>query len=90
LAGDTEEGGLDMEIPVAGLMMGIALRPRVAAGWCSLRLAWLWKLGGGTKGGEAEFREKPGATVWGCWVGEDCGELLANEERSEALEMETN
>jgi hypothetical protein len=42
------------------------------------------------KAGEVELREKPGATVWGCWVGEDSGELLAREERSEALEMETN
>jgi hypothetical protein len=33
LAGDTEGGGLDMEMPVAGLMMGMALRARVAEGW---------------------------------------------------------
>lgn len=39
-AGDTEGGGLDMLMPVAGLMMGIALRPRVAAGWCSFKLEW--------------------------------------------------
>lgn len=31
-AGDTEGGGLAMEMPVAGLMIGMALRPRVAAG----------------------------------------------------------
>src|SRR5690625_4690209 len=37
-AGDTEGGGLDMEMPVAGLMMGMALRPRVAEGWWSLML----------------------------------------------------
>lgn len=67
LAGDTEGGGLDMVMPVAGLMMGMALRPRVAAGWCSL---WLvggempgWKLAGGMKGGDDELREKPGGTV---------------------------
>jgi hypothetical protein len=41
LAGDTDEGGLDMVMPVAGLMMGMALRPRVAAGWWSFRLGWL-------------------------------------------------
>lgn len=35
LAGGTDDGGLDMEIPVAGLTMGIALRPRGAAGCCS-------------------------------------------------------
>lgn len=33
LAGDNDNGGLDMEMPVAGLTMGIALRPRVAVGW---------------------------------------------------------
>ena len=33
LEGDTEDGGLDMEAPVAGFTIGIALRPRVAAGW---------------------------------------------------------
>jgi len=32
LAGDTDDGGLDMEMPVAGLTIGMALRPRVAAG----------------------------------------------------------
>jgi len=32
-AGDTEGGGLDMTPPVAGLMIGMALRERVAAGW---------------------------------------------------------
>jgi hypothetical protein len=31
-AGDTDGGGLDMEMPVAGLMIGMALRARVAAG----------------------------------------------------------
>lgn len=41
------------------------------------------------KGGEEVLREKPGATLWGCCVGEDWGELLAMEERSDALEMET-
>jgi hypothetical protein len=74
--------------PVAGLMMGIALRPRVAAGWCSFVLCCVWNVGG-TNGGDDELREKLGATVCGCWVGEDCGELLANEERSEALDIET-
>jgi hypothetical protein len=33
LAGETDGGGLDMVMPVAGLMMGMALRPRVAEGW---------------------------------------------------------
>jgi hypothetical protein len=42
------------------------------------------------KAGDVELREKPGATVLGCCVGEESGELLANEERSDALEMETN
>lgn len=87
--GDNDTGGLGMEMPVAGLTMGIALRPRAAEGWCSLKLeGWDWKLGG-TKGGDDELSEKAGATVWGCCVGEDSGELLASEERSEA-EMETS
>lgn len=41
-------------------------------------------------GGEVELSEKPGATVWGCCVGEESGELLASDERSEELEIETN
>jgi hypothetical protein len=41
------------------------------------------------KAGDVELREKPGATVLGCCVGEESGELLASEERSDALEMET-
>lgn len=67
-AGDTEGGGLDMVIPVVGLMMGMALpRVRVAAGWCSFRDedCWLWKVGG-TNAGEVELRENAGATVLGC------------------------
>ena len=32
LGGETEGGGLDMVRPLAGLMMGMALRVRVAAG----------------------------------------------------------
>lgn len=41
------------------------------------------------KAGDVELREKPGATVLGCWVGEESGELLAKEERSDELEIET-
>jgi hypothetical protein len=41
LAGDTDWGGLDMEMPVAGLMMGMALRARVAEGWWSF-MAGCW------------------------------------------------
>jgi hypothetical protein len=78
-----------MVMPVAGLMMGMALRPRVAEGWWSLRLdCWVWKLGG-MKAGEVELSEKPGATVLTCCVGEESGELLASEDRSDELEMET-
>jgi hypothetical protein len=62
LAGDTDGGGLDMEMPVSGLMMGMALRPRVAAGWWSFKLEWKLCMVGGTKEGEVELREKPGAT----------------------------
>jgi hypothetical protein len=90
-AGDTEGGGLDMVMPVVGLMMGMALpRARVAAGWCSFRDdCWLWKVGG-MKAGDVEFREKAGATVFGCCVGDASGEWLATDERSdEALWIET-
>lgn len=90
LAGDTEGGGLLIVAPVAGFTIGMALRPRVAAGWCNLRLeCWLWKAGG-TKGGEDELSEKAGATLWGCWVGDESGEVLASEDRSEALWMDTS
>jgi hypothetical protein len=41
------------------------------------------------KAGDVELREKPGATVLGCCVGEESGELLASEERSDALEIDT-
>jgi len=39
-AGDTDGGGLDMEMPVAGLIIGIALRARVAEGWWSFNVVW--------------------------------------------------
>ena len=80
-----------MLMRVAGLMIGIALRARVAEGWCNLSVAcWLWNAGG-MKAGEVELREKPGATMVGCCVGEDSGELLASEDRSEdALWMDTS
>lgn len=72
-----------MVTPVAGFMMGIALRVLVADGWWILRLeCWLWKVGG-MKGGDVELREKAGATVWGCCVGDDSGELPARDERSD-------
>lgn len=84
-----EGGGLAMVMPVRGLMMGMALRP-LAAGWCSLKLdCWLWREGGGMKEGEAELSEKPGVMDCGCCVGEDSGELLASEDRSDE-EMETS
>lgn len=69
--------------PLAGLMMGMAFRVRVAAGWWSFNVAccvW-WKVGG-TKAGEVELRENE-ATCWGCCVGEALGELLDNEDRSD-------
>lgn len=90
-AGDTEGGGLDMEMPVEGLTIGMALpRIRVAAGWCNFKVdCWGWNAGG-TKGADVELREKAGATVFGCCVGDDSGELLAREERSDdALWIET-
>lgn len=40
--GDTEGGGLDMVMPVAGLMMGMALRARVAEGWWSFKVDCGW------------------------------------------------
>ncbi len=88
LAGEMEGGGLDMVMPVRGLMMGMALRP-LAAGWWSLKLDWLLWSVGGMKEGEAELSEKPGVIDCGCWMGEDSGELLASEERSDE-EMETS
>ncbi len=86
--GDTEGGeGLDMVMPVTGLMMGMA---RVTEGWCSFSVdCWAWKAGG-TKGGEVELSEKAGA--WTGCEGEcsSLGELLASEDRSDALCMDTS
>lgn len=76
-------------MPVLGLMIGMALRPRVAAGWCNW--LWLWKAVGGTKGGDEELSEKAdGATDCGCCMGEDSGDPLAREERSDELWIDTN
>jgi hypothetical protein len=76
--------------PLAGLTMGMALRVRVAAGWCNLSVdCWAWWVGG-TKAGDEELREKE-ATCCGCWVGEELGELLDSEDRSEdALLIDTS
>ena len=49
----------------------------------------MWNVGG-IKGGEDELREKPGATLLGCCVGEDSGELLAKDDLSDALEIDTS
>jgi hypothetical protein len=35
------------------------------------------------KAGDVELREKGGATVVGCCVGEDSGDMLARDDRSE-------
>ncbi len=92
-AGDTDGGGLDMVLPVAGLMIGIGLRARVAGtGWYSFRVdgcCWLWEVGG-KKAGEVELSRNTGAAWTGC-EGECSGELLARDDRSEdALWMETS
>jgi len=75
-------------MPVEGFMIGMALpRVRVAAGWCNFSPElWLWNEGG-MNAGEVELREKGGATVVGCCVGEDSGDKLASDDRSdEAIE----
>lgn len=42
------------------------------------------------KAGEEELREKAEATCWGCCVGDELGELLDMDERSDdALLIET-
>lgn len=91
LAGDTDGGGLDMLIPVVGLTIGIAFRTRVAAGWWILRLDdWFW-YPEGIYGFDAELREKLGVTCCGCCVGDESGEPLDSDERSEDEEwIDTN
>jgi hypothetical protein len=91
LAGDADGDGLDMVMPVAGLMMGIAFRVRVADGWCSFRVeCWLWNAGG-MKAGEDEFRENVGAMVLCGWLGEPLGDSLASDDLSDdPLCMETS
>lgn len=84
-----------MVIPVVGLMMGMTLRVRLAAGW--LKLTWLglaatlaptlaW-----TKAlVEAGEREMAGVTCCTGWIwccrGEVSGEPLESEERSDEAE----
>jgi hypothetical protein len=71
-----------MVMPVVGLMIGMALpRVRVAVGACIID-CWLWKPGG-KNDGEDELSEKAGAMVIGCCVGDDSGDKLARDERSE-------
>jgi len=91
LAGDTDGGGLDMVRPFAGLIIGMAFRVLVAAGWCNFRLdCWCWKVGG-TKDGEEELRVKWEAICCGCCVGDELGDPLDSDERSdEALLIDTS
>lgn len=75
-----------MVMPVAGLMIGMALgRSRVAEGWWILSPedCCVWNAGG-TNGGDDELSEKAGAAAVGC-CGDECGEELAKDERSDAL-----
>jgi len=73
-----------MEMPVDGLIIGMAFpRVRVAAGWCSFKPELLLWYEGGMKAGEVELREKGGATVVGCCVGDDSGDKLARDDRSD-------
>lgn len=82
-AGDTDGGGLAMEMPVDGLMIGMALPRLRAAGWCNLSPElWLWNEGG-MKAGEVELSEKGGATEFSCCVGDDSGDRLARDDRSD-------
>lgn len=88
--GDMDGGdGLVIVMPVTGWMMGMALRARVAAGWCSLSDGCWIDMAGGIKGGDDEFSEKASATCTGC-DGECSGEPLDTDDRSEdALWIET-
>lgn len=82
-----------MLIPVLGLTIGIALRMRVAAGWCIFKFAkFCWVCWKGMYGLDWELREKFADTCCdGSCVGDEFGELLARDERSEDEEcIETN
>lgn len=74
----------------AGWTMGMGLRARVAAGWWSFIVCCCacWSAGRLNEGEEA-LREKAGAAWVGC-DGECSGELLASDERSDALWMDTS
>lgn len=65
----------------------MGLRARVAEGWYSFVACWVRV--GRVKDGDDALSEKIGAACDG-WDGEFSGELLASEERSEELWMETN
>lgn len=84
-AGDTEGGGL-ATLRVVGSTMGIALRVRWARGACNF-VAWVWweKLAG-VKVLAAAGRTKLGVGWSCCWRGEDSGEPLESEDRSDPEE----
>lgn len=85
LAGETDCGGLE-RTPVKGLTMGMALRMRVAAGWCSFNgVGWLWY----EETYECELLREKFALETSTWrdCGLDSGEPLDSEERSEPDEL---
>jgi hypothetical protein len=76
---------------VLGLTIGMALRVRTADGWWSLRVSCVVVNVGGDMYAEvaAEDNDNAGVTCCGCiwsWRGDESGEPLEREERSEEAE----
>jgi len=91
MPGEMDDGGLAMRLPVEGLTIGMALlRERIAEGWWILRLLLLVYVGGDMYAEVAAEEMDNAGVICGCiwaWSGDDSGEPLDSDERSEDPEV---
>jgi len=90
IPGETDDGGLATRMPVLGLTIGMAPAFR-ADGWKIFRLLLLMKLGGGAYADvAAEDKDRAGVICCCGWIcccsGEDSGDPLERDERSDEAE----